>query len=95
MLSAVHEVPLLIPVPKIECDRMVKEIASYPILAGARRKAIRDIPRVVDAISRISYLAMHTEDILELDINPLMVLARGKGCKVVDSRMTIRNKVSK
>jgi hypothetical protein len=44
----------------------------------------------VDAISRISYLASHTKDILELDINPLMVLAKGKGCKVVDSRMTIR-----
>jgi hypothetical protein len=42
------------------------------------------------AISRISYLASHTKDILELDINPLMVLAKGKGCKVVDSRMTIR-----
>ena len=47
----------------------------------------------MDAISRISYLAMHTEDILELDINPLMVLGKGKGCKVVDSRITIKAKV--
>ncbi|MCK5309385.1 MAG: acetate--CoA ligase family protein, partial [Thermoplasmata archaeon] len=53
----------------------------------------RDIPKAVDAISRISYLADNTQDILELDINPLMVLATGKGCKVVDSRMTIRKKL--
>ncbi len=81
------------PVTRMECEKMVKEISSYPILAGARGKAIRDIPRVVEAISRLSYLATHTQDILELDINPLMVMPRGEGCKVVDSRMTIRKKV--
>lgn len=80
------------PISRIEAHNMVKEIASYPILAGARGKAIRDIPGAVDAISRVSYLAMHTRDILELDINPLMVMERGKGCKVVDSRMTIRKR---
>jgi len=80
------------PISRQECGNMVKEIASYPILAGARGKAIRDIPKVIDAIARISYLAVNTQDILELDINPLMVLATGKGCKVVDSRMTIRKK---
>jgi succinyl-CoA synthetase beta subunit len=78
------------PVPRQECESMVKGINSYPILAGARGKAIRDIPKIVEAISRISYLASRVPDILELDINPLMVLAKGKGCKVVDSRMTIR-----
>ena len=72
--------------------RMVKEIASYPILAGARGKEIRDMGSIIDAISRLSYLAMHTKDILELDINPLMVLGKGKGCKVVDSRITIKSK---
>jgi acetyl coenzyme A synthetase (ADP forming)-like protein len=78
------------PISRQECEAMVKEINSYPILMGARGKAVRDIPKAVDAISRVSYLASHTKDILELDINPLMVLAKGKGCKVVDSRMTIR-----
>jgi acetyltransferase len=78
------------PVPRPECEAMVKDINSYPILAGARGKAIRDIPRIVDAISRVSYLASRVPEIIELDINPLMVLAKGRGCKVVDSRMTIR-----
>ncbi|MFO7618875.1 MAG: acetate--CoA ligase family protein, partial [Thermoplasmata archaeon] len=78
------------PVARQDCEAMVKEISSYPILVGARGKAIRDIPKIVDAISRMSYLAVHVPDILELDINPLMVLEKGKGCKVVDSRMTIR-----
>jgi acetyltransferase len=78
------------PATRQECEAMVKDINSYPILVGARRKAIRDIPKIVDAISRISYLAANVPDILELDINPLMALEKGRGCKVVDSRMTIR-----
>jgi acetyltransferase len=82
------------PISRLECEAMVKEIHSYPILIGARGKAFRDIPKAVDAISRISYLAANVPDILELDINPLMVLAKGKGCKVVDSRMTVRKNIN-
>ncbi|MDD4307476.1 MAG: acetate--CoA ligase family protein [Thermoplasmata archaeon] len=78
------------PISRQECESMVKEINSYPVLAGARGKAFRDIPKAVDAISRISFIAANVSDILELDINPLMVMAKGHGCKVVDSRMTIR-----
>jgi acyl-CoA synthetase (NDP forming) len=83
------------PISRQDCEAMVKEINSYPILMGARGKAVRDVPRIVDAISRISYLASHTQDILELDINPLMALAKGRGCKVVDSRMTVRKAISR
>jgi len=80
------------PISRLESMRMVKDIASYPILAGARGKEMRDMNAIIDAISRLSYLAMRTKDILELDINPLMVLGKGKGCKVVDSRITIKSK---
>lgn len=78
------------PVSRHECESMVKGINSYPILVGARKKAVRDVPKLVEAISRVSYLASNVPEILELDINPLMAMEKGKGCKVVDSRMTIR-----
>jgi acetyltransferase len=78
------------PITKTDSIKMVKDIASYPILTGARGKEIRDIDSVVDAISRMSYLAMNVKNILELDINPMMVMGKGKGCKVVDSRITIK-----
>jgi acetyl coenzyme A synthetase (ADP forming)-like protein len=79
------------PISRLESMRMVKDIASYPILAGARGKELRDIKAIVDAVSRLSFLATHTKDILELDINPLMVLGKGRGCKVVDSRITVKS----
>ncbi len=78
------------PVSKLEITGMIREISSYPILAGARGKNLRDIDALADAISRISYLSTHVPEIVELDINPLMAMDQGKGCLVVDSRMTIR-----
>ncbi|MCK4758113.1 MAG: acetate--CoA ligase family protein, partial [Thermoplasmata archaeon] len=81
------------PVSRNEVTGMIREISTYPILAGARGKNMRDIEALADAISRISYLSVHVPEIVELDINPLMALDQGKGCVVVDSRMTIRGEV--
>ncbi len=81
------------PVSKLEITGMIQEISSYPILAGARGKNLRDIEALADAVSRISYLSTHVPEIVELDINPLMAMDQGKGCLVVDSRMTIRGEV--
>ncbi len=81
------------PVSRNEVTGMIREISTYPILAGARGKNMRDIEALADAVSRISYLSVHVPEIVELDINPLMALDQGKGCVVVDSRMTIRGEV--
>ncbi|MCK5038269.1 MAG: acetate--CoA ligase family protein [Thermoplasmata archaeon] len=81
------------PISRKEIMGMIREISSYPILAGARGKNLRDIEALADAISRISYLSNHVPEIVELDINPLMAMDQGKGCLVVDSRMTIRGEV--
>ena len=45
---------------------------------------------VVDAVSRLSYLASHTRDILEMDINPLMVFEQGRGATAIDMRLVLR-----
>ncbi len=83
------------PISGREVMKMIRDITSYPILAGARGKDFRDIDGISDAISRISYLATQVDDLVELDINPFMALDKGMGCKVVDSRMTIRPKEMK
>ena len=42
------------------------------------------------SIVAFSKILMCFPDIHELEINPLIVLERGKGCRVVDSRMRLR-----
>ena len=76
------------PLPKKEIKRMVREIESYPILAGVRGEKSRDIEAIVDTLYKVGLLVTKFEEIMELDINPLIVYE--KGAKVADARMSIK-----
>jgi succinyl-CoA synthetase beta subunit len=41
-------------------------------------------------LKRLSQLVTDIEDIKELDINPLIVHEKGKGCKIVDARIILK-----
>jgi acetate---CoA ligase (ADP-forming) len=76
----------LAPVTPPVAREMVEEIAGYPVLAGARGRPLADVDALVDAIMRLSALAVDLQDhVAELDINPLFVLAEGKGVKAADA----------
>jgi acyl-CoA synthetase (NDP forming) len=76
----------LAPVTQSVAREMVEEIAGYPVLAGARGRPRADVDALVDAIVRLSALAMDLKDhVGELDINPLFVFAEGKGVKAADA----------
>lgn len=73
-----------------EAESMIKEIRSYPILKGVRGEEPSDLIAVKEALLRLSQLVTDFFEILEIDINPLMVLPAGKGAVVIDSRLTIK-----
>jgi len=73
-----------------DVDSMIKEIRSYPILKGMRGEEPSDLAAVKEALLRLSQLVTDFPEILEMDINPLMVLPAGKGAFVIDSRLTIK-----
>lgn len=82
----------LAPVTASVAREMVEEIAGYPVLAGARGRPRADVDALVDAIVRLSALAMDLKDsISELDINPLIVLAEGRGVKAADALIKPKN----
>jgi len=82
----------LAPVTPSVAREMVEEIAGYPVLAGARGKPRADVDALVDAILRLSALAVDLKDsISELDINPLFVFAEGRGVKAADALIKPRN----
>jgi acetyltransferase len=56
---------------------------------GVRGEPPSDINSVVDVILRMSQLMTNFEGIVEMEANPLFVYEEGKGCVVVDIRMTI------
>jgi len=76
----------LAPVTPSVAREMVEEIAGYPVLAGARGRPRADVDALVDAIMRLSALAVDLKDrVAELDINPLFVFAEGEGVKAADA----------
>ncbi|MEE9514713.1 MAG: acetate--CoA ligase family protein [Candidatus Brocadiales bacterium] len=77
------------PVTRADASEMVKEIRSYPLLRGVRGEGALDIDAAVEGIQRISQLVTDFPEILELDINPLVVLPHGSGVVALDARAAI------
>jgi acyl-CoA synthetase (NDP forming) len=74
------------PVRPEDARAMLRELRGYRILEGVRGKAPCDEEAMVDAIVRLSWLAHDLAgDIAELDVNPVILLERGKGARVVDA----------
>jgi acyl-CoA synthetase (NDP forming) len=86
----------LAPVTPAVAREMVEEVAGFPVLAGARGRPRADVDALVDAITRLSALAIDLKDhISELDVNPLFVFPAGRGVKAADALIrhkTVDNK---
>ena len=78
------------PLSRRDADEMIHEIRTTPLLYGVRDGIKRDIEALKDAVYRLGLLVTEFNDIVEMDINPLMILEKGKGCKVVDARITLK-----
>jgi acetyltransferase len=84
---ALRRCPITLP----EAQAMIAEVKGARLLEGFRGRPAADLEALADTLVRVSYLAMHLEGHLaELDINPLMVLPRGRGVKAVDALVVLR-----
>jgi acetate---CoA ligase (ADP-forming) len=77
------------PISREEALEMVRQVKAYKILAGARGREYRDVEAIVDALLRLSRLAVDHPEIQELDINPLIALKQGEGCFVADAKIMV------
>lgn len=74
------------PFDVAEAHCMLRELRGSAILDGVRGGRPRDREAAAQALSLLSRLAAGTADrIASIEINPLMVLAQGKGCVAVDA----------
>jgi acyl-CoA synthetase (NDP forming) len=74
------------PFTRESARAMVEEIKGAKLLHGARGRPAGDIGALVDIIMRFQELALQVGDrIVELDINPLLVLPEGQGAVAVDA----------
>ncbi len=71
-------VSLLLPVQRDEIHAAIKSLRVHKLIEGHRGKPAGDIEGTLDAIEAITrYALAHADSLLELDVNPLCVLADG------------------
>jgi acetyl-CoA synthetase len=77
---------LLLPVSRADIHAALQGLKTWPLLNGYRGKAVGDVAALVDAVAAIAaYAQAHADSLLELDVNPLLVLPQGQGVVAVDA----------
>jgi acyl-CoA synthetase (NDP forming) len=80
------------PFTRQSARALVEEIKGAKLLHGTRGRAAGDIEALVDIVMRFQELALQVGDrIAELDVNPLLVLAEGRGAVAVDALVRRRD----
>jgi acyl-CoA synthetase (NDP forming) len=78
------------PLTDLDIDEMFAEVKSARLLEGYRGGDPGDVEALKEALARVSALVEHRPDIAEMDLNPVKVLAPGKGVRIVDARIRCR-----
>jgi 4-hydroxybutyryl-CoA synthetase (ADP-forming) len=77
----------LAPVTDKEADDMISSIKMKKILEGVRGEKPSDKTKLSECIQKLSQLVTDFKEIKELDMNPVLVMEQGKGCKILDVRI--------
>ena len=78
----------LLPLDEEEAWAMLKELKGYEILEGVRGQPPRDTAALVRAMLGLSEIfASYRDHLSDLEFNPIMLRAEGKGLAAVDVRM--------
>ena len=81
----------LAPFDEMQARGMIRQIAGYALLDGARGMARADVDALAQVLARVSqFAASHAEDIESIDINPLRVLPEGRGVVALDALIVPR-----
>ena len=79
----------LAPLTDQEANDMISSIKTKKLLDGVRGEKPSDISKLSECIQRLSQLVTDFTEIKELDMNPVLVMEQGEGCKILDVRIGI------
>ncbi len=80
------------PITEYDAREMIEEIKAFPILNGFRGRPKGDVDVLVDILLKCSKLATDFPQIDQMDLNPIIIYEKGKGCAVVDARIILKLK---
>ena len=81
----------LAPVSDTEAAEMVAELRCAPRLQGWRGAAASDVAALVRLVVQLSHFAMQQREVIvEIELNPVLVHAAGRGCTIADALVVPR-----
>jgi acyl-CoA synthetase (NDP forming) len=66
----------------------LRTLRGFPLLRGVRGSPDHDVDALVDAVELIGGLVEATPAIVEIEVNPLLVMAKGRGVVALDALVT-------
>ncbi len=84
-------VTLLFPVQRNNVRDALMALKMWPLLVGFRGRPAGDVEALIDAVMAVANFAQrHAHQLLELDVNPVLVMAQGQGVLAVDALIRIQ-----
>jgi acetyl coenzyme A synthetase (ADP forming)-like protein len=77
------------PLTDRDADDLLHSIRGFPLLQGYRGRPATDIDALRDVLLRVSAMSIGVPEIQELDLNPVIALPTGHGCRIVDARIKV------
>jgi len=78
------------PLTDRDADELLHGIRGVALLQGYRGHPAADLDALREVLLRVSRLAVEVPEIVELDLNPVIALPPGHGCRIVDARIRLR-----
>jgi acyl-CoA synthetase (NDP forming) len=83
--------PLLLPVTREQVLASLSSLRCAPLLRGFRGAPPADLEAAADVVLAVAVFAeQHHPPVIEVDINPLLVLASGHGAVAADALISVR-----
>jgi acyl-CoA synthetase (NDP forming) len=77
---------LLLPATRSDIESAIRRLKTFPLLDGFRGRPKGDLAALIGAIESVArYAETNLDTLAEIDVNPIMVLAEGRGVVAADA----------
>ncbi len=81
---------LLLPASRADIRRAFESLRSWPLVRGFRGRPAGDVEALIDAVLAVAaYARANAARLVELDVNPVLVLPQGRGVVAVDAMIRL------